>query len=129
MRLTLRDNLPFVTATIAYKGSAIAVPHVLIDTGSARTIFAADIVTRIHISPAPGDILYTILGVGGAEVVFSRQVDSIQVGDRQLSQFEIEVGGMDYGFDINGILGMDFLRQAGAILNLAELSIDFVQIR
>jgi hypothetical protein len=39
--------------------------------------------------------------------------------------FEIEVGGMDYGFEINGILGMDFLLRAGAILNLRELSLEF----
>ena len=53
-------------------------------------------------------------------------MDYVQVGERQLSQFEIEVGGMDYGFEIQGILGMDFLRQARVVLNLADLSIAFV---
>ena len=127
MRFTLRDNLPFVTVTLSYRGTAVSVPHVLIDTGSARTIFAFDIVSGIQISPAPEDILYAIRGVGGMETVFSRTVDYLQVGDRQLPQFEIEVGGMDYGFDIQGILGMDFLRQARAVLNLDELSLDFVR--
>ena len=32
---------------------------------------------------------------------------------------------MHYGFEINGILGMDFLTQAGAIINLRELQIEF----
>jgi len=32
---------------------------------------------------------------------------------------------MDYGFEINGILGMDFLLQTGAIINLRDLSLDF----
>jgi hypothetical protein len=32
---------------------------------------------------------------------------------------------MDYGFRINGILGMDFLTQAGAIINLQEMKIEF----
>lgn len=125
MRFTLRDNLPFVTVTLAYRGVAVTVPSVLIDTGSARTIFASDIVSGIQISPAPEDILYAIRGVGGMETVFSRTVDYIQVGERHLPQFEIEVGGMDYGFDIQGILGMDFLRQARAVLNLAELTMEF----
>ena len=49
----------------------------------------------------------------------------MQVGDRKLSDFRIEVGGMDYGFEINGILGMDFLTQAGAIINLYERRIEF----
>ncbi|MBL7183164.1 MAG: hypothetical protein ISS50_01810, partial [Anaerolineae bacterium] len=38
---------------------------------------------------------------------------------------EIEVGGIDVAFDINGILGMDFLLRTGAIINLGTLQIDF----
>jgi len=37
----------------------------------------------------------------------------------------IEVGGMDYGFEMHGILGMDFLTQAGAMINLREMTIAF----
>ena len=125
MQLALKDNLPFAAVTLAYQGAQVTIENVLVDTGSARTIFAADVVANINITPAPDDILYTIRGVGGTEVVFSRQVDYVQLGERQLSHFEIEVGGMDYGFDIQGILGMDFLQQAGVILNLAALEITF----
>ena len=125
MRLSLRDNLPFTVVTVVYRGKPITLPEVLIDTGSARTILSADVVADIEIVPAADDILYTIRSVGGSEVVFSRQVDSLQVGERHLKDFEIEVGGMDYGFEIHGILGMDFLRQSGAILDLAEMSIRF----
>jgi len=32
---------------------------------------------------------------------------------------------MDYGFDINGILGMDVLLSVGAIINLHDKRIDF----
>ena len=126
MRFTLRDNLPIVSVTLAYRGVSLTVPHVLIDTGSARTVFAFDIVSGIQITPVPEDILYAIRGVGGMETVFSRTVDYVQVGERQLPQFEVEISGMDYGFDIQGILGMDFLLQARAVLNMADLSMDFV---
>jgi len=125
MRLLVRDNLPFTSVTVAYRGRFITLPEVLIDTGSARTILSADAVANIEIYPVPDDILYTIHGVGGSEVVFSRQVDYLQVGDRRLENFEIEVGGMDYGFEIRGILGMDFLHQAGVILDLADMSMQF----
>jgi hypothetical protein len=33
---------------------------------------------------------------------------------------------MDYGFELGGILGMDFLQSTGAVLNLRDLTIDFV---
>jgi predicted aspartyl protease len=125
MPLTLRDNLPFTTVTVAYQGTTMDIPHVLVDTGSAATLLAADIVAALGIVPLPEDILHTLRGVGGAEVVFTRRLDSLQVGEHRLTNFEIEVGGMDYGFEMHGILGMDFLIQAGAIINLHEMTITF----
>ncbi len=56
----------------------------------------------------PEDTLHVIRGVGGTELVFSRCMDYLQVGTQRLSDFETEIGGMDYGFGINGILGMIF---------------------
>ena len=58
-------------------------------------------------------------------MVFSRKVDQIEIGERRLKSFEIEIGAMEYGFEINGILGMDFLTKAKAIINLHELKIEF----
>ena len=50
----------------------------------------------------------------------------MQIGQCQLRDFEIEIGGMDYGYEINGILGMDFLTQGRALINLKEMRIDFL---
>jgi len=58
-------------------------------------------------------------------VVFTRVVDRVQVGHRAVEQCEVEIGGMDYGFEINGILGMDFLTCTGAIINLHRLQLEF----
>ena len=63
--------------------------------------------------------------MGGTEVVFTHCLDALQVGERSLTNFDIEVGGMDYGFAMHGILGMDFLTRAGAIINLREMTIAF----
>jgi hypothetical protein len=125
MQLELEDSLAFVTVTIAYQGVQLIVTKVLVDTGSEQTVLAGDVVAGINIVPRPTDIVHTISGVGGIETVFGRQVDYIQVGDRKLTACPIQVGGMDYGFEINGILGMDFLTQAGAVINLRELQIGF----
>ncbi len=37
----------------------------------------------------------------------------------------VEIGGMEYGFAINGILGMDYLTRVGAIINLSTLALEF----
>ncbi len=125
MRLTLRDDLPFVQVTVIYRNVELEISDVLVDTGSATTILAADQVARIGIIPEPSDILYTIRGVGGIETVFTRRIGRLRIGRREVTDFEVEVGGMDYGFEIQGILGMDFLLQAGAIINLRDLSLEF----
>ena len=38
--------------------------------------------------------------------------------------FELEFGELDYGFKFGGILGMDFLRAARAVLDLDALTIE-----
>ena len=125
MDLRLKDELPFLEVTITFRGSTITVQDVLLDTGSASTVFAADIVARIGITPEVDDVLRTIQGVGGFEVVYERQIAELAIGDHSLRDLIIEVSGMDYGFEINGILGMDVLKQMNAIINLATLKIEF----
>ncbi len=126
MKLLLKDNIPFITAKVAYKGAVIEIPNILIDTGSDSTIFSTDIVAAIHIVPSPRDILHTIRGVGGAEVVFRRTIDYLQIGSYRVPNFTVDIGGMDYGFEINGILGMDVLTQAGAVIDLQHMTITFL---
>lgn len=127
MQLLLKDNLPYVTITVSYKGRMVEISDVLVDTGSASTILSADMLSDIGIQPSIDDVLHTIRGIGGVEVVFLREVDFLKLGEHSIRCFEIEVGGMDYGFNIHGILGMDFLTAAGSIINLHEMRMDFAE--
>ena len=127
MQLRLIDDLPFVSVVVVHDGNVVEIPNVLLDTGSASTIFSADTMVQIGIVPTPNDVLHTIRGVGGTEVVFLRQLEQIQIGKKSLRDFEIEIGGMDYGFDINGIVGMNFLLTSGAIIDLFDLQMSFAE--
>jgi predicted aspartyl protease len=128
MQLTLRDDLVVVSVTVAYQGREVEVPDMVVDTGSATTMLSTDVVAQIGIVPELHDVLHVVRGVGGTEVVFSRRVDRLQVGPRAVEQFEIEVGGIDEAFDINGILGLDFLLRTGAIINLGTLQLGFKEL-
>jgi hypothetical protein len=125
MQLTLQDDLPFVQVTLAYRGKTVNVDQVLVDTGSASSIFAARAVAVIDVLPEMTDTVYTVRGIGGTEAVFTLQIEGVSIEAQTITDFEIEVGGMNYGFDIDGILGMDFLTRAGAVINLRDLSLDF----
>ena len=126
MKIEIRNGLPYTTLTIGYNAQSIDISNILIDTGSASTILAADIVADIGILPFENEILYTIRGVGGTEVVFIRETNFIKIGNKTIFQFEIEIGAMNYGFDINGILGMDFLIKSQACINIHRQLLSFV---
>jgi hypothetical protein len=83
-----------------------------------------DKVEEIGITIEDDDTIETISGIGGSEFVYKKYVDSISVGDLNLYNFKIEIGVMDYGFEINGIIGMDFLKSVGAIIDLDKMILD-----
>jgi hypothetical protein len=123
MKIRVQEGLPYVTVSLTYRGQQITLEKVILDTGSAGTIFPTDRVSAIGLLPEPHSTLHRIRGVGGAEFVFRKRVDSLALGELQVNDFEVEVGAMEYGFDIEGIVGMDFLLQAGAVIDLAQLEI------
>jgi hypothetical protein len=123
MKIRLDGGLPFVAATLTFWGQRLTLDNVLIDTGSLGSIFPADRVAEIGLEMEAQDSIYRIRGVGGSEFVFAKQVHALEIGDLTASDFEIEIGAMEYGFDIDGIIGMDFLLQVGAILDLGQLEV------
>jgi predicted aspartyl protease len=123
MTIRLQDGLPYVTITLQYRGQQLQLSNVLLDTGAAGTVFAADTVLTIGLHYEANDPIHRIRGVGGAEFVFVKHVDQLSLGELHVRDFAIEVGAMDYGFGIEGILGMDFLLQVSAVIDLSRLEV------
>lgn len=121
MKLRLERGLLFTTVVIENNHQELMLESVLVDTGSAGTIFQTEQLQRIGIMYDLEDEMHRIRGVGGTEFVFSKQLERIRVGDLLMTDFQIEVGWMDYGFDIQGILGLDFLLATRAVIDLGTL--------
>lgn len=121
VELDFRYGLPFCQVTITHKGNFIVVDNVLVDTGSGGTIFKMDKVDELGVTIEKDDTIETISGVGGVEFVFKKNIDRINFGGLEIRDFEIEVGVMDYGFEINGILGMDFMKTIGMVIDLNKM--------
>lgn len=77
MKINEEYGLPFVSVTIVFKSKVLELTKVLLDTGSASTLFNADLVREIGIVPEENDIVDTIRGVGGIEYVYTKQLDAI----------------------------------------------------
>ena len=123
MNIEIHNGLPFVTVSVTYRGQTAVLTNVLLDTGSAGTVLATDRLLEIGLTMDPADPIYRIRGVGGSEFVFAKAVDRLGFDDVSVENFEIEVGALAYGIDINGILGLDFLLAVGANIDLARLQV------
>jgi hypothetical protein len=123
MKIRLHDGLPYITALCSYRDQQLSLENVLLDIGSGGTVFAIDKVLSIGLQYEADDVVHRIQGIGGAEFVFTKRVDRLGLGELQLDNFEIEIGAMDYGFPIDGIVDMDFLTQVGALIDLANLEL------
>ncbi|MDS0526189.1 retroviral-like aspartic protease family protein [Clostridium sp. SHJSY1] len=123
VKLELKYGLPFCTVKLSYKGKSINIDNVLLDTGSGGSVFKMDVVEEIGITIEADDVIESVSGVGGSEFVYKKDVDLITLGELELQNFKIEVGVMDYGFEINGILGMNFMEKVGAAIDLYEMKV------
>ncbi|TFE19250.1 retropepsin-like aspartic protease [Cohnella luojiensis] len=115
------SDLPFIEIIVYYNNKSIRLPRVLIDTGSSSTILKLDLVEEIGLTVELDDVLGTISGVGGSEFVFFKTVDAIEINDFRIENFQVDIGTMNYGINIDGIIGMDFLLRARGIIDLNEL--------
>ena len=123
MKIWIEDGLPYTAAVLTHQGIQQRLQRVLIDTGSGGTVFSVDTLLSLGVRYEMDDVIHRIRGVGGAEFVFSKTIDQIAIDDLVLQRFDVEVGVMDYGVTLDGIIGMDFLLQVGAVIDLAQLRI------
>jgi hypothetical protein len=121
MNLNVNFGLPFVTVTVKFRGQELMLEKVLLDTGSAGTIFKADVVGAIGVVPESEDVVDSIQGVGGIEYVYTKNFDGIDFDGIYVDNFQVEIGSMDYGLEIDGIIGFDFIRAAGLIIDAVKM--------
>lgn len=124
MKIRMDGGLPFVTVSLRHRGAELQLDHVLLDTGSAGTVFSADRCLEVGIVPEATDPLRRIAGVGGAEYVFEKVIDEVILGHLSARHFRSEIGALDYGFSLDGIIGIDFLLEVGALIDLKRLAVN-----
>jgi Aspartyl protease len=123
VNITITGGLPYVQVSLFHQGRSLDLHSVILDTGSAGSVFDADEIARLGLYPAPSDPIRRVYGVGGSEFVFSKKVEALTLGALRVEDFIIQVGAMDYGFPLQGLIGVDFLLQAGAVIDLQKLAV------
>jgi predicted aspartyl protease len=117
------NGLLFIDVYLNYRGSILHLPKALVDTGSAGTLISLERANEIDLRPESEDTLHRVFGVGGTEFVVAKQVDIFGLGKPILATFSvpnftIELGSMEYGLELDAIVGLDMLCAIGAIIDL-----------
>lgn len=120
-KLIIENGLLLTDMQITLSEQSLHLQRILVDTGSGSTVISTDLAESIGIVPEENDTIYRISGVGGSESVYSKTVDSVSIGEMQTETFELEIGAMNYGFDLDGIIGLDLLQQLKGVINIHEL--------
>lgn len=127
MKLEFRDGLIFTSIHITYKGIIKEINNIVIDTGAAETIISPDIVEDIGIIAEGNDEINSFYGVGGSmHYFFSKEIDIVSLGEFDFNKAKIDFGVIDPKGYINGLLGIDLLMKAKAIIDLGELELKII---
>lgn len=120
-KLIIENGLLLTDMQIVFNKQSLHFQRVLVDTGSGSTVISTDLAESIGIIPEKNDTIYRISGVGGSEFVYSKKIDSVRIGEMKTGIFELEIGAMNYGFDLDGIIGLDLFQQLMVVINIDEL--------
>jgi predicted aspartyl protease len=100
----------------------VTIDDVIIDTGAFHTIITTDFLDEMGAKFSNEDKLVEASGYGGASsYAVRKRIDSIACDTITLQDFKVDFGEIDPNERVNGLLGLDFLRQAKIILDLEEL--------
>src|SRR5699024_1394228 len=123
MKIRYKYGLLLIDMILTFNGKSKVIENMVVDTGAARTIISQYVVEEFDLHVELHDTIVTYFGVGGKEYAFKKQIDQIQISDFVVENVEIDFN--DFGYeDINGLLGLDLLMQAGFTIDLSHLEMD-----
>ena len=124
VQMRLVRELPVVTCWASHNGKTVQL-EALVDTGSAGTMLKTDVADALGISHTNATGVYTVVGVGGREPVYTHWLDRFIISDHAATDVLAEISGMEYGLPIDAIIGADVLQSIGAIIRMGPLLIEF----
>ncbi|GGA40542.1 retropepsin-like aspartic protease family protein [Paenibacillus physcomitrellae] len=121
MKINYDGQLITTSLTVTFRGRALRIDDVIIDTGSSHTIISPDILEEIGVTYETGDSIYEAYGIGGSVPFYTKIMDRVEIGTRSIENIEIDVGILPK--DHKGLLGLDILKQHSFIIDLKTLEL------
>ncbi|GBF11854.1 MULTISPECIES: retropepsin-like aspartic protease [Tepidibacillus] len=123
MKIKYQYGLLLVDIRITTNGKSKTIKNLVVDTGASKTLISQNAVDDIGVQVEVNDRIVTYYGIGGKEHAFRKKVDEITIGDFSIKNLDIDFN--DFGYkDINGLLGLDVLMEAGFKIDLLNLKLE-----
>jgi len=122
--LNYKNGLLYASVILQHGDNDIVIDDVIVDTGAYHTIILTDYLEDLDVEFTEDDELVKSSGYGGLHMSSVRKrIDKIKVGDISLENTKIDFGEIDPYERVNGLIGLDFLRAAGVVIDLVDLVI------
>lgn len=117
-----KNGLLYASVILQQEGKSITIDDVIVDTGAYHSIILTDYLEDLDVEFTEDDELVKSSGYGGLQMSSVRKkIDKIKIGDILLTNMKIDFGEIDPYERVNGLIGLDFLRTAGVIIDLVDL--------
>lgn len=120
-KIKLEHGLLYTSVKVFYKGRVKNINKVVIDTGASHSIISTDAVEELGLDIEDTDEIIVSVGIGGKQFSIIKQVDGVEFNGFRIDNCKIDIGEINFGGAINGLLGLDLLMKAEVILDLKNL--------
>lgn len=121
--LHYKNGLLYASIILQERDKSVIINDVIVDTGAYHTIILTDYLEDLDAEFTEDDELVKSSGYGGLQLSSVRKrIDKVTIGDISLTNVRIDFGEIDPYERVNGLISLDFLRLAGVIIDLVDLT-------
>jgi predicted aspartyl protease len=118
-RLTARHDLLFTRAALKHQNRTRVVT-LLVDSGSTYTLLSWEVLLSLKLDPATSRTRRSITTANGLLVLPEIALEELHTLGQQVEQFPMLVHTIPLGSQVDGILGMNFLRRFDLEINFKQ---------
>lgn len=121
-KLEYKNGLLYTFIKLSHDNKEILIRDVIVDTGAFHTILMTDYLNDLDTGLSPEDQLVKASGYGGSVYgALRKNINKVQIGDIAIENMKIDFGEIDPYERVNGLIGLDFLKEAGLVIDLVDM--------